>query len=326
MEDEGRIMTTLKPIHKADLKKLKLDKGVHDSPDKGMCLMEAVAFLRGQPFNDHPACVSLSLGSGGRSLNDCLPDDKRQELIQFIPRIVGTAGDGKEERRAWIALDWMIRVYTPAFLRLVPGLVPYADAIESLNEIRDETTVRLAMEKITPAQKKSAAACTARAAAENSACTARAAAYDAARAAACTAWTAAENSAWAARDAAYDAACTAAENSACTARAAAYDAARAAACTAWTAAENSAWAARDAAYDAACTAACTAWTAAENSAWAARAAAWDSAWTAAWTARAAAWYAAGYAAGYAVQKFLAPTVAKLQDSSIELYGRLIEAK
>ena len=95
-----------------------LDKGAHDGPDDGMCLLEAVSFVRGETFTDHPKCVSPVLAEFGRNLNDVLPDDTRQQLVPFIPLLPGTAGDGLDETRGYLALDWLIRVYTPTWLEL----------------------------------------------------------------------------------------------------------------------------------------------------------------------------------------------------------------
>jgi hypothetical protein len=52
----------------------------------------------------------------GIGLNDCLPDDRRQTLRPLLARCIGTAGDGMTERRRYMALDWLIRTYTPAWL------------------------------------------------------------------------------------------------------------------------------------------------------------------------------------------------------------------
>ena len=35
-----------------DLETLRLESGGHSSPDKGFCVMEAVAFVAGEPFSD----------------------------------------------------------------------------------------------------------------------------------------------------------------------------------------------------------------------------------------------------------------------------------
>ncbi len=101
-----------------DITTINLAIGGHSDRDKGVCLMEAVAWFAGEQHSDHPACVSGVLGGFGRSLNDRLPGDKRQSLIPLIPQMPGTAGDGLDEARGYLALDWLVRTYTPAWLDL----------------------------------------------------------------------------------------------------------------------------------------------------------------------------------------------------------------
>ena len=191
-----------------------LKKGAHGSPDQGMCLMEAVAFLAREQHSDHPKCVSPILGTFGRNLNDVLPDDLRQELKALIPSLPGTANDGMDETRGYMALDWLIRTWLPAWLDLVPSCREDATRLRELGRIVDMVAAERAGPVVRQAQKKSAAAGDA----------ARAAAWDAARAAA-------GDAAWAAAgDAAGDAAGAAAWAAAGDAAwAAAGDAARAAA-------------------------------------------------------------------------------------------------
>jgi hypothetical protein len=227
-----------------------LSKGGHRPEDGAGCLLEAVAYVAGEPWSDRPACASPVLITYGQRLNDVLPDDLRQQLIPFIPRIVGTAGDGKDERRSYLALDWLTRTWLPAWLRLVPACVSDADAIAGLPPVVDLESAALVGEAVRAAAVGARAAWAAAwdaawAAARDAA---GAAARDAAGAAARdAAWDAARAAAWdaaraAARDAAWDAAWAAARDAAgAAARAAAWDAARAAA---WDAAGA---AARDAA-------------------------------------------------------------------------------
>jgi hypothetical protein len=238
-----------------DLDTLTLAKGGHQTRDQGVCLMEAAAWLAGQPHTDHPPCVSPVLGMFGRNLNDVLLDDTRQLLKPYIRPMLGTAGDGNDEARSYLALDWLIRTYLPAWLDLA-GLAE-AGAVRGLASVTDLEAARAAGPVVRAAAVKAAAA--------------GAAAWDAARDAA---WAAARDAAWdAARDAARDAAGAAAWAAAGDAAwAAAGDAAWAAAgAAAWDAARDAAWAAaRDAAWDAARAAAGdAAWAAAGDAAWAA---------------------------------------------------------
>jgi hypothetical protein len=275
-----------------DLDKLILGKGAHQRPDDGFCLLEAAAYLAGEDHSDHPQCVSEVLGAFGRDLNDRLDDAKRQQLKPLIPRLLGTAGDGLDERRGYLALDWLIRAYTPAWLDLA-GLTAEAAEVRALRRIVDLAAAKAAGPVVRASADKARAAWAAAWAAAGDAAgdAAWAAARDAARAAAWdAAWAAAGDAAW---DAAWAAAWAAAGDAAGdAARAAARDAARAAAWdAAWAAARDAAWAAAGAA---------------------ARDAARDAAW-------AAAWAAARDAAGDALK----PTVDQLQDSAIALFTTMI---
>jgi hypothetical protein len=237
-----------------DLEVLELAAGGHSAPEDGMCVMEAVAFVAGEKFSDHPTCASPVLGSFLRSWNDSLDDADRQMLKPFIPRLVGTnTGLADEETRAWMLTDWLARECAPAWLRLA-GLTNQAELLEQLAPLTGSDSALSAQPSLDAARAAGAAAWDAAWDA------AWAAAWDAARAAAGdAAWAAAGAAAW---DAARAAAGAAAGDAA---RDAAGDAAGAAA---WAAARAAAGdAARDAAGDAARDAA--------------RAAAWDAAWAAA---------------------------------------------
>ena len=281
------------------LEGLKLETGAHDAPKNGLvhaCVMEAVAYIAGEPFSDHPECASPVLGVFLRSWNDALSDEDRQMLKPLIPRLVGTKASAKvEEKRAWMAADWLGRECSPAFLRLA-GLTEHAEALETLAALT--TTSRAEKAQPTLAAARFAAGHAARDAAG-------AAAWAAARAAA--------------RDAAWDAARAVAGDAAgdaagAAARAAARDAAGDAARFA---AGDAAWAAAGAAAGAA------AWDAARD---AARDAAGDAAGAAAWDAAGdAARDAVGAAAGAAARAVLGPTVKQLQTSALLLVERMIEA-
>ena len=169
-----------------------LYKGKHD-PNGKMCVMEAVAYIAREPWSDSPTCVSPVIARFARTWNDDLPDDLRDEYLKpLIPTFVGTVGgDALENRRATMAADWLVRIYTPAWLRLA-GLTAHADALANLPEITDFRKTPALMPALRAAQKDAAAAGDARTAAW-------AAAGDAA-------WAAARAAAWAAGEAAGDAA------------------------------------------------------------------------------------------------------------------------
>ena len=196
------------------LDELTLASGSHRDATPGQwCLMEATAYLAGEPWSDHPACVSPVLGAYGRGLNDAWDDVQRQKLVPFIPRLLGTADDGQDEARSYLALDWLLRTYTPAWLDLA-GHMAEAAALREHRRIVDMAAVR----SIEPAAQA-----------------AQAAAWSAA-------WSAAESAAGSAAESAAESAARSAARSA--AGPAAWRAARSAAGpAAWRAAWSAAWSA-----------------------------------------------------------------------------------
>lgn len=175
-------------VSKIDLSTVRFGEGQHPpvtpTGDRDMCIMEAVAFVAGEPWSDAPDCASPVIAAFLRNWNDTLSDEDRDRLLPaavWVPRLVGSIGNEEVElRRSYLALDWIVRVYTPAYLELVPSLCDHAGPIRNLPEVMD-----------------AASALQSRATVAN----ARAAALDAARAvtgdATWTAtWTAARDAAW----------------------------------------------------------------------------------------------------------------------------------
>jgi hypothetical protein len=108
--------------------------GTHATPEDGRCAMEWVSHLAGEPHGDEPACVSPVVRAFCVALNDGLEDGPRQRLRPYLTRTIGTAGDGLDAARAWMAMDWLIRTYTPAWLSAA-GLHDGADRLRSLPEV-----------------------------------------------------------------------------------------------------------------------------------------------------------------------------------------------
>ncbi len=139
-------------VRTVDLDELRLESGAHRAPDQGMCLLEAVSYVAGEPFSDRPACVSPVLAAFGRSWNDGLDDEERQMLRPYVLRLVDTLASKKvEERRAWMATDWLVRFCTPQFLRLTPSLVIHAEQLEALPELTSSSAAAKAQPKISAA-------------------------------------------------------------------------------------------------------------------------------------------------------------------------------
>jgi hypothetical protein len=131
--------------------------GTHATPDDGRCAMEWVSHLAGEPHSDEPACISPVLRAMCIALNDGLEHGPRQRLRPYLARTIGTAGDGLDAERGWLAMDWLTRVYTPAWLRL-PGLDEAADRLESLDPVGDMASLNSALLELDGARRQARAA------------------------------------------------------------------------------------------------------------------------------------------------------------------------
>jgi len=121
---------------------IRLKSGAHYSFNEGACVMEAVAWVAGERWSDHPECACPVITAFLQSWNDALPNDAERDrlLMPLVMRVIGTRGDAKmEKRRAMMAADWYIRVQAPAWLRLA-GLTKQSDDLASLPEITDFLT------------------------------------------------------------------------------------------------------------------------------------------------------------------------------------------
>ncbi|MGH6654434.1 MAG: hypothetical protein ACRDVE_04425, partial [Actinocrinis sp.] len=151
---------TLAFVRDLDLDALVLDSGGHDQNTEGqMCLLEAAAYVAGEEWTDQPQCVCPTLATFGSSLNDVLPDDKRQLLKPLIPELLGTRDDGHREARGYMALDWLIRTYLPTWLSVTERIdAAVAQGIRDLPPIVDMESARAAGELVRAARDKAAAA------------------------------------------------------------------------------------------------------------------------------------------------------------------------
>jgi hypothetical protein len=121
-----------------DLDTLVLRSGTHTSSSDGVSLMEAVSALAGEPWSNSPSCTSPVIAAYARSLNDWLPDDARQRLKVYIPRLVGTAEPELELRRAFACADAAVRVFAPLAFAAA-GLVEEAAKLGALAPVDRES-------------------------------------------------------------------------------------------------------------------------------------------------------------------------------------------
>ena len=73
-----------------------LKAGSHSPPNGELtaCVMEAVAYVAGEPWSDHPACASSVITAFMIAWNDGLPNDieRTRLLAPLIPTLIGTRG------------------------------------------------------------------------------------------------------------------------------------------------------------------------------------------------------------------------------------------
>jgi hypothetical protein len=143
------------PDRLARLAEFSLRVGAHESLDEGACAMELVSFIAGEPWSDNPRCTCPVIAAFVRGWNDGLPSDAdRDRLLKpLLPRLVGTRSTPDvEQRRSYLALDWFVRVYTPAWLDLVPTLAGRAAALRALPAIVDVATATQASPVVSAAR------------------------------------------------------------------------------------------------------------------------------------------------------------------------------
>jgi len=136
---------------------LVLYSGAHE-PDGKFCVMEATAYIAGEPWSDHPKCVSPVIATFLRAWNDGLPDDQRQMLAPYVTKPVGTTRTKRdEEKRAWMCTDWLARECAPAFLRCA-GLTEHAEFLEALASLTTSVRAREAQPTLVAARDAARAA------------------------------------------------------------------------------------------------------------------------------------------------------------------------
>jgi len=110
-----------------------LARGGHSAYSGHRCANEWVAYIAGEPHTAAPACVSPVLRRYTMTLNDRWDDAQRQTLAPYLPRMLGTGGDGLDAAREEIARQALVTDLLPAWLRLA-GLDEEADILAATGE------------------------------------------------------------------------------------------------------------------------------------------------------------------------------------------------
>lgn len=123
---------TINPEKLAQLDTITLHDGAHGNFDDGHCAMEFVSWLADEGFTDAPECASPVLTRYTIRLNDRWDTEKRQLLKPYLPRMIGTRGDGKDQLRERIAARALVDLLGP-WLRLA-GLGDEADKLAGMQD------------------------------------------------------------------------------------------------------------------------------------------------------------------------------------------------
>jgi hypothetical protein len=96
-----------------------LQRGAHPTRDDGMCAMEMVAWLKGEPHSDEPGCACPVLGAFVRACNDAMSDAQRNRFLRpLVPILVDTRATAAVERaRGQAAIDGLVRTLLPMWLQ-----------------------------------------------------------------------------------------------------------------------------------------------------------------------------------------------------------------
>ncbi len=144
-------MTTpaIDPKRLAKLASISLLSGSHGSAKKGLCALEAVAWLAKEKHSDAPQCACPVVAAFVRRLNDRIPDDamRTRLLGPLLPLIVGSRSTPEvERRRMFIAVDFAVRDAAASALDLRAATKVHAATLRALPEIVDQPTARNAAE------------------------------------------------------------------------------------------------------------------------------------------------------------------------------------
>jgi hypothetical protein len=107
---------------------VRLSRGRHSAPARGMCVMELAAILDAGPFTDHPRSVCPVIGALLRSYNDWVDDRRRQDLRAYAAKVVDSRGSRSvEEARMRRLLKWAAELEKRRLRRLPFGCRPWVD-------------------------------------------------------------------------------------------------------------------------------------------------------------------------------------------------------
>jgi hypothetical protein len=128
----------------SDVWQLPLLRSDHSPEEEGLAVMEAVAYVAGEPLSNEPACASPVLTAWMRAWGDNLDDEARQQLRRYVLPLANSRTDlAHETVRQWQVIDWFVRICVPVWLHAA-GLYDESDRLITLPEIVDPRALNLA--------------------------------------------------------------------------------------------------------------------------------------------------------------------------------------
>lgn len=101
------------------LKSIPLASGAHKTPADGVCVMECVAYLQGEPYSDHPECACPVITAFVALSSDVISTPERQILGKRILRIAGSRSTPDvAARRLYFLVAYVTRTALPRALSL----------------------------------------------------------------------------------------------------------------------------------------------------------------------------------------------------------------
>ncbi len=129
-----------------------LRNGAGETLDRGMCAMQAVAWLGGEidrrgHLTDAPKCACRVVRRFVISCNDRFGEADRQKLLAIVPALVGSrASEEIERKRAYSFADFAVRTLLPWLCDKL-GRAAEGARLRALGKVTDRATAELARQE-----------------------------------------------------------------------------------------------------------------------------------------------------------------------------------
>ena len=125
-----------------------LTVGKHESREKGVCVMELVAWLAGESHTDFPECVDRGISRVLQKFNDRMNlTDRNKYLKPLLLKVIGSNASLEIRiKRAFVTADWTVRIILPTAFDLM-GKKEWAKKLRVLAPIIDIATAKIARDK-----------------------------------------------------------------------------------------------------------------------------------------------------------------------------------